>query len=124
MSSDAADRSDRSADAGGVARGDGAGVASGNDAPAAAATNRPNASTTTESDTQESFGRRGWVLVGAVVTATLLVPAVIYAYPTLLAGRVPFVVAMLALPFVPAALLGAVAVWSMSTSSRRGDDGD
>jgi hypothetical protein len=38
---------------------------------------------------------------------------VIYVYPTLLADHVPFLVAMLALPFIPALLLGVVGVWAM-----------
>jgi len=66
----------------------------------------------------DGFGRRGWLLVGAVVAATLVIPAVIYVYPALLADRVPFLVAMLVLPFLPALLLGATAVWSMSESAR------
>lgn len=60
---------------------------------------------------------RGTVLVLAVVLATLVIPGVIYLYPALLADRVPFLVAMLVLPFVPAVLLGVVAVWSMTNHS-------
>jgi hypothetical protein len=56
---------------------------------------------------------RGTVLVVAVAVATLVIPGIIYLYPALLADRVPFLVAMLALPFIPAVLLGLVAVWSM-----------
>ena len=57
--------------------------------------------------------RRGTVLVVAVALATLVIPGVIYLYPALLADRVPFLIAMLVLPFIPAVGLGLVAVWSM-----------
>lgn len=62
----------------------------------------------------DEVGSRGWVLVGALVLGTLVVPAIIYLYPPVLADHVPFTVAMLALPFVPAVLLGALAVWAMA----------
>jgi len=58
-------------------------------------------------------GPSGTLLVVVVALATLVVPGVIYLYPTLLADHVPFMVAMLALPFVPALLLGIVGVWAM-----------
>ncbi|NHX37655.1 MULTISPECIES: hypothetical protein [Halolamina] len=61
----------------------------------------------------ESGGPSGWILVGAITLATLVIPGIIYLYPTLLADHVPFLVAMLALPFVPALLLGVVGVWAM-----------
>lgn len=62
----------------------------------------------------DGLGRRGWVLVGALLFGTLVVPLVIYSYPAVLADRVPFLVAMLALPFLPALLLGVLAVWAMA----------
>jgi hypothetical protein len=66
------------------------------------------------------FGRRGWVLVAVVVVSTLLIPGVLYLAPTLLPSLgVPYVVALLVLPLVPAGLLGATAVWSMAASGRR-----
>ncbi|KPN32160.1 hypothetical protein SY89_02920 [Halolamina pelagica] len=61
----------------------------------------------------EADGPTGWILVGAITLATLVIPGVIYVYPTLLADHVPFLVAMLALPFIPALLLGVVGVWAM-----------
>ncbi|MFB6304171.1 MAG: hypothetical protein ABEH47_03320 [Haloferacaceae archaeon] len=68
------------------------------------------------------FGRRGWVLVGAVFLSLLVVPGLIYAFPAAPgAAGVPFLVAMLVLPLLPAALLGATAVWSM-TAATSGDD--
>jgi len=54
------------------------------------------------------FGRRGWVLLAATLVAFLVVPAVIYLRPP----GVPFVVAYLVLPLVPAVLLALLAVWA------------
>ncbi|GAB7095697.1 hypothetical protein JCM30237_28510 [Halolamina litorea] len=64
-------------------------------------------------DETESGGPSGPLLVGVVTLATLVIPGVIYLYPTLLADHVPFLVAMLALPFIPALLLGGMGVWAM-----------
>ena len=64
-------------------------------------------------DDAESEESGGWILVGAITLATLVIPGTIYLYPTLLADHVPFLVAMLALPFIPALLLGVVGVWVM-----------
>ena len=61
----------------------------------------------------ESGGPSGWLLVGVVTLATLVIPGLIYLYPTVLADHVPFLVAMLALPFIPALLLGGMGVWAM-----------
>jgi len=61
----------------------------------------------------ESGGPSGTLLVAVVTLATLIIPGLIYVYPTLLADHVPFLVAMLALPFIPALLLGVVGVWVM-----------
>jgi len=71
------------------------------------------------SDTDPNgFGARGWVLVGAVVLSTAVIPGVIYAAPALPAeAGLPFLVAMLVLPLVPAVLLGVVAVWSLSAAT-------
>jgi len=68
---------------------------------------------TAEDEPSAAAERRGTVLVVAIAFATLVIPGVIYLYPALLADRVPFLVAMLALPFIPAVLLGLIAVWSM-----------
>ena len=62
----------------------------------------------------EQGGPSGTLLVAVVALATLVIPGIIYLYPTLLADHVPFLVAMLALPFVPALLLGVVGVWAMA----------
>ena len=68
----------------------------------------------------DGFGDRGWVLVASVVLAFLVIPGIIYLRPALPGeAGVPFVVAMLILPLVPAVLLGVTAVWSMAASRRR-----
>lgn len=68
----------------------------------------------------DGFGDRGWVLVATVVLAFLVIPGIIYLRPALPGeAGVPFIVAMLILPLVPALLLGLTAVWSMSASRRR-----
>jgi len=65
------------------------------------------------------FGRRGWLLVAAVVLATLVIPGIIYLRPATPADMgLSFIAAMLVLPLVPALLLGLTAVWSMTTAAR------
>jgi hypothetical protein len=68
----------------------------------------------------EGFGPYGWLLVGVVVATTLVVPGIIYLLPRLL-GRVglPYVVALLILPMVPAVVLGLTAVWTMAASNHK-----
>ena len=56
----------------------------------------------------DEFGRRGWVLVAGMLVAFVIVPLVIYFRPP----GLPFVVAYLVLPLVPAVLLAALAVWA------------
>ena len=56
---------------------------------------------------ERALGWRGWVLVGATVVAFVGVPLVILFRPPSL----PFLVAYLALPLLPAFLLAALAVW-------------
>jgi hypothetical protein len=69
------------------------------------------------------LGRRGWLLVAAVVASVLVVPGVVYLFPAAPAeAGVPFLAAMLVLPLVPAVLLGIVAVWSMTAATTGGDD--
>ncbi|WP_251328208.1 hypothetical protein [Haloplanus pelagicus] len=65
-------------------------------------------------DDPSDLGWAGWVLVGAVVLAVLVVPGSVYLWPA--GGSVlgaHYRTAMLVLPMVPAVLLGLVAVWSM-----------
>ena len=56
---------------------------------------------------EREFGRSGWLLVAAIAVAFVVVPLVIYVRPP----GLPFVVAYLALPLVPAVLLALLAVW-------------
>ncbi|WP_254840457.1 hypothetical protein [Natronomonas marina] len=59
------------------------------------------------------FDWRGWVLVGAVFVAFLVVPAVIFLYPYVgPALGLTFYDTYLALPMVPAIVLAALAVWA------------
>ena len=61
----------------------------------------------------EGLGRTGTVLVAVVALAFLVIPGIIYLRPAT-PGELGFgfLAAMLVLPMVPAALLGATAVWS------------
>lgn len=54
------------------------------------------------------FDWRGWTLVGTIVFAFLVAPAIILFQPP---DMLPFFVAYLVLPLLPAVLLGFVAVW-------------
>jgi hypothetical protein len=71
------------------------------------------ARTASDDTTADGLGRTGWLLVGIVVLTFLVIPGVIYAFPAAPGeAGIPFLVAMLALPFLPAVILGGVAVWS------------
>lgn len=59
-------------------------------------------------DIDREFDWRGWTLVGVIVLSFLVVPAIVLWRPPSL----PFRVALLILPLVPAFLLGATAVWA------------
>lgn len=61
----------------------------------------------------EGLGTRGWVLVGAVIVSFFVVPGVVLVRPP----GLPFEVALLVLPLLPAVILGAVAVWAMAGRS-------
>ncbi|AFK20342.1 hypothetical protein E6P09_13445 [Haloferax mediterranei ATCC 33500] len=70
----------------------------------------------------KGFGSRGWILVGVVALCFLVVPGAVYLVPSLPAmAGLPYITAMLALPMLPALLLGLVAVWSMTAATRGGD---
>ena len=103
------------------ARSTGADAAGGDDAggDATGYVHRPAAETpsnaTADDDVADATtGIRGWVLVGVVVTCFLVVPVVIYLRPAV-PGQfgLTFLAAMLALPMLPALILGLTAVWSM-----------
>ncbi|WP_321169019.1 hypothetical protein [Halorubrum sp. CBA1125] len=67
----------------------------------------------------DGFGRKGWALTAVLFTCVLIIPGIIYVYPYA-AGSFGFTffATYLALPLVPAALLGLVAVWSMTAATR------
>ncbi len=73
----------------------------------------------------DGFGRAGWALTAALITCTLIIPGIIYLYPYVL-GRfeLSFFGTYLALPMIPAVLLGAIAVWSMTAATPGGRDED
>ncbi|PSP99498.1 hypothetical protein BRC94_07255 [Halobacteriales archaeon QS_5_70_17] len=64
----------------------------------------------------ESFGRRGWALVGALFVAFVLVPGIIlylpYAGGAIRSLGLTYRDAYLVLPLVPALVLAALAVWT------------
>jgi hypothetical protein len=69
--------------------------------------------TVTTPEPDPGLGRLGWALVAVVAVAFLGIPGVIYVFPAAPGqAGLPFLVAMLALPFAPALLLGLVAVWT------------
>jgi hypothetical protein len=78
----------------------------------------PPAEARARENQEAGLGRRGWLLVGVVVLSTLVVPGVIYLRPASAgATGLPFLASMLALPMVPALLLGATALWSVAAGA-------
>lgn len=69
-----------------------------------------DAGTTPETDSAEDgeFDWRGWTLVGVIVVSFLVVPSAILFRPP----GLPWEVALLVLPLLPAFLLGGTAVWA------------
>jgi hypothetical protein len=66
----------------------------------------------------EGFGRQGWILVAGIVVCFLVIPGFIYLFPAAPAQLGwTFFATFLALPLVPAILLGLLAVWSMQAAS-------
>ncbi len=66
----------------------------------------------------DGFGRKGWALTAVLFTCVLVIPGIIYAYPYAAgAFGLTFFATYLALPLVPALLLGLVAVWSMTAAT-------
>lgn len=66
------------------------------------------------SHTNQEFGRQGWLLVAAVFLAFLVIPVVIYLNAANVIA-LPFRLAFLALPMIPAVALAALAVWVTTT---------
>jgi len=66
----------------------------------------------------DGFGAKGWVLTAVLFVSVIVIPGIIYAYPYAAGGLgFTFFATYLALPLVPAALLGFVAVWSMTAAT-------
>ncbi|GAB3417789.1 hypothetical protein GCM10027435_16910 [Haloparvum alkalitolerans] len=75
------------------------------------------APTATDGPEADGFGRAGWVLTATLLVCVLVIPGIIYVYPYVLGSfGLTFFGTYLALPLVPAVLLGLVAVWSMSAA--------
>ncbi|VTT85695.1 hypothetical protein DM2_577 [Halorubrum sp. DM2] len=72
--------------------------------------------------TADGFGRKGWALTAVLFTCVLVIPGIIYIYPYAAgAFGFTFFATYLALPLVPALLLGLVAVWSMTAATADGE---
>lgn len=69
---------------------------------------------TTPPPGERTFGRDGWLLVAGIVVAFLVVPVVIYLNASGVLA-LPFELAFLALPMVPAVVLAVLAVWVTTT---------
>jgi hypothetical protein len=66
----------------------------------------------------DGFGRAGWLLAAAVIGCTLVIPGIIYVYPYAVGVfDLGFFGTYLALPMVPAVLLGLIAVWTMTAAA-------
>jgi len=83
---------------------------------------RPSGEPPQQAETSEEFGSEGWVLVGMILLGFLVIPTAILFLPAA-QGVVQSLgltlrAAYLALPLVPAFLLGAIAVWSALRSRR------
>jgi hypothetical protein len=83
----------------------------------------PEAAYPAHAPSSDEFGWEGWVLVGVLLVSFLLVPpAIIYlpeAQGVVRSLGLTMRDAYLALPMVPAILLGAVAVWAAVRHRRR-----
>jgi hypothetical protein len=66
------------------------------------------------SPTDQEFGRQGWLLVVSVFLVFIVIPAVIYLNAADVIA-LPFRFAFLALPMIPAVVLGLLAVWVTTT---------
>ncbi|WP_336002032.1 hypothetical protein [Halorientalis halophila] len=93
------------------------------DEGASDATPRDQYPRNTVDSTAKEFDWRGWLLVGAIVIAFLVVPGALYLLPAARGGLAALGLGWrhtyLALPLIPALLLAAIAVWS-AVRSRAG----
>jgi len=91
--------------------------------PQSADTSRADSETGTEPADGPEFGTSGWVLVGMLGVAFLLVPGAILLLPAAQSVIGSFGLtlrdAYLTLPLVPAFVLGALAVWSAVRSQSK-----
>lgn len=69
------------------------------------------------SESEDDLGTAGWILTGVVVLSFLVIPGYIYLFPAT-PGQfgLSFLATYIALPMIPAVLLGAIAVWSAVSS--------
>lgn len=83
----------------------------------AGATATAGAATDQRPSETDEFGRAGWVLTGMLIVCMLIIPGIIYLYPYFLGSfGLSFFSTYLVLPLIPAAVLGLVAVWSMTAA--------
>lgn len=61
-----------------------------------------------ESTTVRKFDWRGWLLVAAIITCFVVIPVIIAVRPP----QLPYFFTLIALPLLPAILLGLIAVWA------------
>jgi hypothetical protein len=64
----------------------------------------------TASPAEREFGGEGWLLVAAIFVAFLVIPGIIYLNAANVIA-LPFRLAFLALPMIPAVALAVLAVW-------------
>ncbi|MGZ0746562.1 hypothetical protein [Haloparvum sp. AD34] len=121
MSSDA--EADASADADAEADTDSSDATGGyvhtpGDADAATSTSAESTDATKRAPSEtDEFGRAGWALTGMLIVCMLVIPGIIYLYPYFLGSfGLSFFGTYLVLPLIPAAVLGLVAVWSMTAA--------
>nr|WP_284011108.1 hypothetical protein [Halomicroarcula sp. YJ-61-S] len=83
---------------------------------------RPSGEPPRQAEPTEGFGWHGWVLVGLIFVAFLVIPGMILFLPAaqgvVASLGLTLRDAYLVLPLVPALVLGAVAVWSALRSRR------
>lgn len=81
-------------------------------------TSRSSADVSADGDAEPAreFGLRGWILVGWLVVALVVVPAYLYFYPradaTLSLFGLGYRDTFLFVPLLPALVLGVLAVWA------------
>ena len=75
------------------------------------------ADTATDIDSDDGFDWQGWTLVGVIIVSFLIVPAIVLVRPPVL----PWRVALLVFPLLPAFLLGGTAVWAAVAGGEKRD---